>query len=559
MFPIKGVMAQADVVTLPFPDNFSHCVTTSPPYWGLRKYPGEQERIWGGDPHCKHEWKIDHRKMQTGGKSEKQMSNKGVDGSGWDSFSSFCEKCDAWHGALGLEPTPDLFIQHTVEAFREVRRVLRDDGVVWVNLGDSFAGSGGENANTGLQGGHTIITNTEDGTRSGLWRKNPRKTKIAQGNLMLMPHRVAIALQNDGWLLRRDVIWWKRNPMPESPAGWRWVRHRIKVDREDVDWDERPKGWQAGLGGHDSGSDSKGQYRDDEEQTKPVWLDCLGCEKCLHDHPNYPDYYVLKKGSWRHTTAHDYIFMLTKKMHYWSNQEAVRENAPARAMKNPDGWDTGSGAHGTIHRSGRESGKQTGQINSGRNPRSVLDIPQYNLDELWATFVEQMTNPGSVLDVPTTSYKGAHYATYPPNLIAPLIRATCPRWACPVCGQGWSPVVETRNVLHKREPAHQPGNSPTKVDSTGWEPTTGQVKGYRPTCEHPHTIEEALPGWVFDPFFGSGTTGEVARTLGVNFAGIDISYKYLSENARVRAFKGTPPTALDDLPMFAGLEDYDGG
>ncbi len=223
------MLINSDSARIPLPDKSIHCVTTSPPYWGLRKYSGEQGRVWGGDPECDHKFEVVE--------INKEMHQTGATGRGSPTTTIHrsiykqgpCQKCNAWYGGLGLEPTPDLFIQHMVEIFRDVRRVLRDDGVVWMNLGDSYAGSGGENANTGLQGGDTIKANSEDGTRSGLWRRNPRKTKIQQGNLMMMPHRVAIALQDDGWIIRNDVIWFKRNPMPESVNGWRFQMKCTKL------------------------------------------------------------------------------------------------------------------------------------------------------------------------------------------------------------------------------------------------------------------------------------------------------------------------------------------
>jgi len=101
-------------------DGSVHCAVTSPPYWGLRDYDGEPQN-WGGDADCDHEWK------------DAEDAGSG----------QFCQQCDAWLGQFGLEPTPQLFVAHLVEVFRELRRVLRDDGTFWLNLGDSYAGSHG--------------------------------------------------------------------------------------------------------------------------------------------------------------------------------------------------------------------------------------------------------------------------------------------------------------------------------------------------------------------------------------------------------------------------------
>ena len=117
-------------------------------------------------------------------------------------------------GQLGLEPTPGEYVARMVEVFREVRRVLRDDGTLWLNLGDSYANTGfGGNIQT--NGGFTGAAQR----RSDGYRPSPRKP-IPDGlkpkDLVGIPWRVALALQDDGWWLRSDIIWAKPNPMPES-------------------------------------------------------------------------------------------------------------------------------------------------------------------------------------------------------------------------------------------------------------------------------------------------------------------------------------------------------
>ena len=108
-------------------------------------------------------------------------------------------------GQIGLEQTPDAYVAKLVDVFREVRRVLRDDGTLWLNLGDSYTGS----ASTGGTGKETDYT----GKRSP---PNKRAEGLKPKDLIGIPWRVAFALQADGWYLRQDVIWHKPNPMPES-------------------------------------------------------------------------------------------------------------------------------------------------------------------------------------------------------------------------------------------------------------------------------------------------------------------------------------------------------
>jgi len=113
-------------------------------------------------------------------------------------------------GQIGLEDTPDAFVSQMVEVFREVRRVLRDDGTLWLNLGDTYAGGGNG-------GGGNYAADRQN------WREVPTRSGQRQAvaglkakDLVGIPWRVAFALQADGWYLRQDIIWSKPNPMPES-------------------------------------------------------------------------------------------------------------------------------------------------------------------------------------------------------------------------------------------------------------------------------------------------------------------------------------------------------
>jgi len=252
---------------------------------------------------------------------------------------------------------------------------------------------------------------------------------------------------------------------------------------------------------------------------------------------------VLRKGSWRHTRAHEYIFQLVKKMNYYCNQEAVRE--VAKRSGDIPGGDFTRGVDG-----GSKPGWGRNEVPSSRNPRSVLDVP-------------------------TAPYKGAHYATFPPNLIAPLIRASCPKRCCPECGAPWAPVVEkartepTDNMGKLRKEKFENIDDATWVMPIRYE-TTSTVLDYRPTCKCFADIPseqlnwdiqmgldeyEPVPGWVLDPFIGSGTTGAVARELGRRWIGLDISMEYLDQQAKIRALNWTPSNALDELPLFMGHSD----
>lgn len=168
------------------PGECVQCVVTSPPYWGQRSYEGDQGVVWGGDPNCEHVWRWNERKTTPGGTvgesakvgNTRRGIQRAVIREGW------CA-CGAWHGAFGNEPFAELYIEHTMEILGHVWRVLRSDGVVFWNIGDS---------------------------------------SMPDKSLALIPHRVALEAIGLGWKVRSDIIWAKGasfggfvgNAMPES-------------------------------------------------------------------------------------------------------------------------------------------------------------------------------------------------------------------------------------------------------------------------------------------------------------------------------------------------------
>jgi DNA modification methylase len=189
------------------------CVVTSPPYWGLRDYG---TATWdGGDAECDHMQKVGGTASSTLGEASggHAISDEARVRSTTRSFvpySHSCGKCGATRidSQLGLERTPEEYVANMVAVFREVRRVLKPSGTCWLNLGDSYASSGGERAYGSSDNG----TGRGNGTR----RHDVPATGLKPKDLVGIPWRVAFALQADGWYLRSDIIWSKPNPMPES-------------------------------------------------------------------------------------------------------------------------------------------------------------------------------------------------------------------------------------------------------------------------------------------------------------------------------------------------------
>ncbi len=194
------------------------CVT-SPPYYGLRDY-GTGKWI-GGDPNCSH--KRDSKFSEATITGHKNMAGAVGDGI----YKSVCPKCGAVREdlQLGLEETPEEYIANMVDVFRCVKDILADDGVLWVNIGDSYANSGVMNP-----GGHKGLADAKeryDGVKRNPENEsrmnnslNPVRRSLSEGikqkDLIGIPWMLAFALRADGWYLRQDIIWHKPNPMPES-------------------------------------------------------------------------------------------------------------------------------------------------------------------------------------------------------------------------------------------------------------------------------------------------------------------------------------------------------
>jgi len=237
-----------------FPRGSAQMCVTSPPYYGLRDYGGEANQI-------------------------------------------------------GQEETPEEFVNNLVEVFREVRDVLKDDGVLWLNIGDSYynyrPGTGGLPKQT--------VSRTSQDLPTQCNRRANKLDGLKEKDLIGIPWMLAFALRADGWYLRQDIIWHKPNPMPESVQ-----------------------------------------------------------DRC--------------------TKAHEYIFLLSKNKNYYYNNEAIKE--PAKD------WGTRDRSNGKYH-----------------NPGSGL-VPHSGLTKSY-----ERKNKRSVWSVTKKPYKGAHFATFPPDLIEPCILA----------------------------------------------------------------------------------------------------------------------------------------
>lgn len=191
------------------PDESIQCCVTSPPYWGLRKYSGNQDLLWGNHNGCEHEWISKTRRLHGGTVTTAQVGSvlSGAAPTDWVEQDNICSLCGAWRGSFGLEPTPELYVAHSIEILREIRRVLRKDGVCFWNIGDSYYGSG---KGIGSDHGKAVFTDND------IVKTKTQSDVLKPKDLCLIPFRVAIAAQEDGWWVRSIIHWIKGNPMPES-------------------------------------------------------------------------------------------------------------------------------------------------------------------------------------------------------------------------------------------------------------------------------------------------------------------------------------------------------
>jgi DNA modification methylase len=292
-----------------------HTVVTSPPYYGLRDY-GLDPVIWEpvryapmpglplmalptwadpkAFPRCVHDWtdwgeSHDVREAAQSGKSRTTDRYYGDPSRRFDgnhqkhAHGQFCRRCGAWRGCLGLEPTPELYIGHLVQVFRALWPVLRDDGTLWLNLGDSYS-----------NGGRRTRDSDDKLDARGMTARpmDGRKPK----DLMGIPWLAAFALQADGWTLRSDIVWGKSNPMPESvrdrptkahemlfllSKGSRYFYDHVairephspdSIARVQRGWRKPGHKWESGPGGHTIANDLSKSLHPDGRNRRDVWL-----------------------------------------------------------------------------------------------------------------------------------------------------------------------------------------------------------------------------------------------------------------------------------------------
>jgi DNA modification methylase len=523
-----------------FPEKSVHCVVTSPPYWGLRLYKGNEARICGGKLNCPHEWKESpprrpRKEADTKNKESKQAT---IHGSNYDALAGqFCRLCGAWRGAFGSEPTVELYIAHFLEVMRAVWRVLRDDGICWLNIGDSYASGKGTCYNPG--GGADSFHGIRNKKRAGAYpldrgnRSTLARSGLKPQERCLIPQRLMLALQADGWYIKQEIIWQKENPMPESVHGTYWTKHKVKIMKSERDPNKGNSGHPEGDSLHNLESAAK-------------YEDCPGCPECA---PN--DGYILKRGSWRPTRSHEQILMLTKTERYYSDGEAVKE-AQITPLNDKSNHTFGAkgGKYEQLENIRLYGGRDWEPSSNGRNLRSVWSFPTQGFGSEMCGCCGYIYEPASYRRLEKKEGKRvckfceardwiSHFAVFPEKLPRLCIEAsTSEAGYCSKCGK---PVVRILNktssafnvrirdslkgVATEAEGYKATDSERANYEQYGNHPPEGEAQtvGWRPTCS---CKAELVPGIVLDPFGGAGTTGRVAKQLGRRSILIDTSEQY---------------------------------
>jgi DNA modification methylase len=410
-------------------DEYVDLVFTSPPYWGLRDYGEHTKTVWGGNPNCNHEWKEERtvRPNASGGKTNAEKRKvKGVenysaftDYHDRATYSNFCIYCGAWHGQLGLEPHPQMYIDHLVEISREVRRILKKSGSYCLVLGDTYCSSS-----------------------MGTWSRNERKVAgksnwLQPKQLLGIPGRVMSALQDDGWICRNDVIWEKGNPMP-SPVKdrrtttYEHVYHFVKNRRYYFDLDSIRVPHKSPLharGGRKKPDDDIPLGNRDRllgiDQSR-IWGNPLGKNPGDVILSKYGDMETEKK--YRQGMSRIRGKRLVEKRNLPSQKEFVsilRKHFTVDSIVQKTSLPRTKVEHWFRF-------DQSGFSYPSANDWKLLGTPLFpELSQVWFEPDDVKENPlgrnpGDLLRINTQPFKGAHFAVFPEALVEEFVKSCCP-------------------------------------------------------------------------------------------------------------------------------------
>lgn len=646
---MSAVQDLTDILSNPFhgdwltfakliPDKSVHTGITSPPYWGgVRDYsidpivwePAPWHQTDVSNEGCEHDWGEAKKPPTKGG----AQGNDDVGKRGHipvlrskDVKTALCIHCGAWLGQLGWEDDPDLFIWHIVLIMREVWRVLRDDGEFFLNMGDCYAGSGGSYGisedTPSLAAGDKLLAHrigykdtdkwerrtNHDGMprypakgdksyspmgnrpRNPTTRRPPKPSDygLKPGDLVMVPHRLARALQLDGWTVRQDNVWTKKDaPTPEPvddrttrthefvfqlrksskmqfwthrdlpgtrikpKPDYRWIDRMVEkgmlTDVVDEEWKETAE--ETGIGDEKSRKARLRHFYDNSDKTvggATVSFPALEYEQPPHD-------------DWRNERILGSRLKRWKRINLWKGHKSFYD---ADAVRTAYKETTRKRVNYNVNKLGHEEGKLLKgsdpntkiALKKGANHRSTLRFPEplniwdyvYQkvlgeddpsltmwLIDMYNEWVEAESVPTTIWDYATGGLKGAHFAVFPPEIPQFAIRAgSSARGVCPSCGAPWyRNVKKVANDSYGRD-VIEDGGQHNDRHTGGYQHTETLEEDWRPTCDC--GVDHTVPAIVLDPFGGSFTTAMVANEEGRDWLSCDMNDQYIDTIARYR-------------------------
>jgi len=559
-----------------------HCVVTSIPYWGLRAYAGLTAYVWGGRSDCPHEWSDELPRVgnehRDGLGANSTFAGRADKAAVRESFrrddaecavkstgGQHCRLCGAWRGHFGSEPLhdcgahgrrallgfeqkpdfdwddtaqmwvpvgqswqpvfgppeppcPTCYVCHVRTIWAALWRVLRDDGVCFLNIGDSYAGTG-SGAGTG---------NFAEKNNPQAWTPNGKRAPdLKPKGMCLIPQRLALALDADGWWVRNEIIWHKKSAMPESASD-RCTRNHEQIwllaKSESYFWDQVAVRERGNLpAGTRGGKASAARAGADGVNSRPTeYAESTGSR-------NLRTVWTLKPEpcDWAYCRGCDTLFL-------GSDRDGIRQ------------YCADCGKPWPKPRRKEYVPKHCAACGSDKR---IQECPVCKRTDAWV----------------------AHYAAFPSGLPRRCIRAaTSERGVCPKCGKQWERVVN-KTLEPQYETRH--GGFSARGDRAGmvdmsktWKPGTTAVStlGFRPTCgchkrKPLHTWgrgpepDPPAPATVLDPFNGTGTTTIVARQLGRRAIGFDAGADYVAvarKRCAVLGERATQPVPAGEMPLF---------
>jgi len=420
-------------------------------------------------------------------------------------------------GQIGLEKTWQEYVEKLVKVSQEIKRILRKDGSYYLNLGDTYAGSGGAGGDY-LKGGLREGQPKYKQSHSGLNKDNITKPK----QKLLIPYRVAIALQEDGWICRNDITWHKPNAMPSS------VKDRLNCTTERVFHFVKSRKYWYDLDAIREPHTTSSIQRAGRSGVVPFNLR-------IRDTKRGKKGSYVASGKVKELTASkeeikDYIYP-EKCQDMFSNRARNKTliDPNARGLRQaPEPSEDGA-----FHSLGKNPGdvycveRQQAYRHHGSGPGERSGFPNEH---------PLGSNPGDFWEINTMPFPDAHFAVYPEALVERIIKSSCPQWVCKKCGKARERIVKTNNpskwaanydegLVKAEQPqkTSNPQSSKSLHRQKGGVYYSGEFVGWT-SCDCNAGFDSGI---VLDPFAGAFTSAKVARDLGRSSISIEIQPKYV--------------------------------